>query len=424
MKSGGLHLQLLPWAIIAAVAYLVLYPALVGAIMMRNKEVLKLDQLLFCLGTGDTRATNPTGYQFRKKYRKLYYYFKPGKWYWILLIIGRKFWIAVTALLFQSTPAFQLAVALLVLVGAYALQVQHRPYLSVRERRDILLMHEQKVQEGNEKHLRIQAEISDIAAKKRRGGGRADMESVREQRMNPAAEAATDYNMVEQFFLLCAVLVSLAGIMFESNRVENGSAWLRNGLAWAVLTLILVSIIYFILVFTLEVLSVVAPAVAARCLRRKGKSTLELEAEAAAAAKIGRNSSMTVNPMLSMGVRTGPISTEDMGLAKEALQSAQPPATVGEWQLVQAYTKWLDKDTDRLQKEYADIRRRALLVASAGRRTSKLALGRKRREFGQAMVGTGTGKGASRTPSLAPLRPGTRGAEAPQHPASPMSPGS
>jgi hypothetical protein len=388
MKSGGLHLQLLPWAIIAAFAYLLLYPALVGTILMRNKETLKLDQLLFCLGTGDTRASNPTGYEFRKKFRKLYYYFKPGKWYWILLIVGRKFWIAITALLFQATPAFQLAVALLVLVGAYAMQVQHRPYLSVRERRDILLLHDQKVLEGNEKHLRIQAEMSDIASKRKYTTGKADMDSVRKQHMNPAAEAATDYNTVEQFFLLCAVLVSLSGIMFESNRLEEGSPWLRDTLAWLVLLLIVFSIIYYVFVFTVEILTVIAPNMASRlpCFRAKGKSTVQLEAEAAAAAGAGviPASALTVNPLLES--RSGPLSDEDLAEAERILLAPRPPS-LPQWQLVKAYLKFLGKDTADLQKILADLRRKELL-AKTGAKAKKTSAARTRRQFGQQVAGS------------------------------------
>ena len=53
-----------------------------------------------------------------------YYHFRPDKWYWIECIIARKFLIAFTALMFNKNPAFQLAIALLVMFGAYTLQVR------------------------------------------------------------------------------------------------------------------------------------------------------------------------------------------------------------------------------------------------------------------------------------------------------------
>lgn len=53
----------------------------------------------------------------------MYYHFRPDYWYWIVVILSRKLLIAITALMFAKNPAFQMAVALLVLFICYALQV-------------------------------------------------------------------------------------------------------------------------------------------------------------------------------------------------------------------------------------------------------------------------------------------------------------
>jgi hypothetical protein len=385
LKEGGLHQRLLPYAIISVFVYLLMYPAIIGTIMARNKDVLKLDQLLYCLGTGDTRATNPKGYEFRRKYRKLYYYFKPDKWFWILTIVARKFWIAITALLFQSTPAFQLAVALLVLVLAYALQVQHRPYLSARERREIILLHERRCQDGDEKHMRIQAEILDVSAKMKRtmASNHLDRQRAQMQHMGKSAAVATDYNMVEQTLILCAVFVCLAGIMFESNRVETGSPWLREALAWLVLGLLVFSIIYFVVVFALEVLFVVAPRLVTRCIHRKGKSTLQLEAEAAA---VTGAVTLAVNPMLATSMKATVLTQQNLGLAKETLKSVSPPTSLAEWQVVQAYTKYLNDDTKQLQHQLAAARK-SVLTASAHREVRKSIHARSKRQFRPSLAG-------------------------------------
>ena len=60
-------------------------------------------------GTGETRLTNPHCYDFRKRYSKLYYQFKPDQYYWILVVISRKFLIAVTSLLFRKNTSFQVS---------------------------------------------------------------------------------------------------------------------------------------------------------------------------------------------------------------------------------------------------------------------------------------------------------------------------
>ncbi len=71
-----------------------------------------IDGLPLRAGTGETRMSNPHCYDFRKKYNKLYYQFKPDYYFWILVVIGRKFAIAVTSLLFRKNSTFQVFIAL------------------------------------------------------------------------------------------------------------------------------------------------------------------------------------------------------------------------------------------------------------------------------------------------------------------------
>ena len=74
-----------------------------------------------------------------------YYHFKPGKIYWIVYIILRKFAIAFIGLMFRANPGFQLALCLLVLFTCYILQVKNRPYMSNSERDEVVREHEAKV---------------------------------------------------------------------------------------------------------------------------------------------------------------------------------------------------------------------------------------------------------------------------------------
>jgi hypothetical protein len=57
---------------------------------------------------------------------RLYYHFKPQYWYWIIIVLARKFMIALTALMFNKNPVFQMSIALLTLFVCYALQVSGR----------------------------------------------------------------------------------------------------------------------------------------------------------------------------------------------------------------------------------------------------------------------------------------------------------
>jgi len=117
-------------------------------------------------GEGEKRSS-PT-YQFRKKYHKMYYHFRPGKWYWIMVIIGRKGLLAVTALMFRSTPSFQLAMALLVMFVAYALQVRHTPYMNPHDRKKVMAKFHRKVNERKVLYTKIGSTIRQMLEDERR----------------------------------------------------------------------------------------------------------------------------------------------------------------------------------------------------------------------------------------------------------------
>ena len=63
--------------------------------------------MLVAKETGDTRASNPHCYDFRKMYQKLYYQFKPDCYFWILIVILRKFGLSFTGLMFRKNAGFQ-----------------------------------------------------------------------------------------------------------------------------------------------------------------------------------------------------------------------------------------------------------------------------------------------------------------------------
>lgn len=80
-EPGGVHATLLPWAILAFIGYSLGYPAYVAWVLVSNRMKVMEDQLLRAHGLGDQRADNPHCYSFRKRYKKLYQYFRPDKWY-------------------------------------------------------------------------------------------------------------------------------------------------------------------------------------------------------------------------------------------------------------------------------------------------------------------------------------------------------
>src|SRR5262249_48231228 len=91
------------------------------------------DQYLRVYGLGDRSETNPRAYDVRKRYQLMYMNFKPEFFFWLIVILLRKFGVAFAALMFRGNATFQLAVILVVIFTSFTLQVRYRPFLSAGE---------------------------------------------------------------------------------------------------------------------------------------------------------------------------------------------------------------------------------------------------------------------------------------------------
>jgi hypothetical protein len=111
-----------------------------------RKDLLKEDQLLRAMELGDSLGGNPRAYHIRVRYHKMYYYYKPGKTYWMLVILARKVGIAFCALIFRTNPGFMLASVVLILFIAFSLQTRHSPYMSASQRQIVLAEHSIKAE--------------------------------------------------------------------------------------------------------------------------------------------------------------------------------------------------------------------------------------------------------------------------------------
>lgn len=244
---GGMHQTLLPFAILAFCTYTVGYPVLVALILFRNKERVKEDQLLRARATGETRDTNPNCHDFRKRYSRLYFHFKPHHYYWILIILIRKFLVATSSLMFRKTPVFLLAFILLILFVAYALQVRHQPYMSMSERAGVIAKFEAE-SAGHD----VSTYKSKARAQRRRGREKIRFgEKITRQRAENTAEYFWNYNTVEAVLLFCAFLIVLMGLMFNSQGVAVGSAGETSVISFT-LTVIGFSVLYFFIVLFSE----------------------------------------------------------------------------------------------------------------------------------------------------------------------------
>jgi hypothetical protein len=282
---GHVQARLVAPAAIAALIYGLGFPLGVLSIIRKNKTKIKLDQILRALGTGDDERSNPEAIHTRRRYRMMYYHFKPGKIYWIVYILARKLGIATAGLLFRANPGFQMACILLVMFVSYVWQVKHQPYMSTAGRKEVVAEHRAKAASGNALHSRIAKWVEHTDAQQ---NGRERLRSVgsfmprstqnldkisklsaasmvksdsktggkKKKRKQAARKYFWDFNTVEQVLISCAIFICLAGVMFESDRfsgVGDAYSWQRDLLTYLTIACVLFSVIYYGAVMTSEV---------------------------------------------------------------------------------------------------------------------------------------------------------------------------
>ena len=81
-------------------------PALFVAILWQHRRAMFVDQLLRMRNEGETAMTNPH-IVVRRRYRKLYEDYTPGRRYWKLVLIARKMLLASVGILLAAQPALQ-----------------------------------------------------------------------------------------------------------------------------------------------------------------------------------------------------------------------------------------------------------------------------------------------------------------------------
>ena len=205
----------------------------------------------------------------------MYMNFKPKYFYWMLVILARKFGVVFSALMFRGNPAFQLAVILIVIFTSFTLQVSVRPYMSpgefpvvVKELNDnSKLADEDPERYGKDREMyrkvgecmRIQAEMARKERMHRHKMGAGFWDASKDQARAHDARSATekyffDVNAVEATLLGCCIIISLSGIMFQSGEyvTRPDLAWQGNFIIALCFVVIFGSIVYYLLVFVNE----------------------------------------------------------------------------------------------------------------------------------------------------------------------------
>lgn len=256
-KPGGLQVSLIPASVLGLLGYTVGFPAILTWILYKWREVIMLDQLLRAGGQGENRIENPIGYEIRKAYGRMYYQYKPDFFYWCLCILLRKFFIALTTVMFTTNPSFQMAACLLILFLAYAAQVRFNPFMSYSEYADVIKSHLDAAA-WSPIHARLKATLNEV-----------QLQGTRKYHRNIMSVTGTidkvalfqamgswlfNYNTVEATMLFCGVLISLMGIMYQSNLIVAGfDTSGRDAITGILLTVIILSILYLASVFGVEI---------------------------------------------------------------------------------------------------------------------------------------------------------------------------
>jgi hypothetical protein len=302
--KSAVHLLLVPFGIVALAVYVIGFPLFAYLFTNRFKLMIRADQILRAKGVNPLSEHMPEHLaRFRRRWHRLYYMFKPGTATkpWIVVLILRKAAIAASALTFRATPSYLLAMVLLVLFVSYVIHVRSQPYMAPRDFEPVVQSHSDHVLANiriakdkskpvdwdKDAHMKIERIFADhrehlrsITKKNMVTSKTWSQQEGEYQRTRSVQKALLkggliavfliDYNAVESVLLACGILVNLSGLMFLSERFSSPQllAYYKgeyDGLAWAVVALVVLSVLYFFTVFLVELLIMMNPKAAGRC---------------------------------------------------------------------------------------------------------------------------------------------------------------
>ena len=294
-KPGGLQVKMVPSSIAVLLFYCFAFPSIIFYIFRKYRKTILDDQLLRAYGRGDTRETNKN-FRFRRAFSRLYYMYKPNFFWWIQILLARKFLIVYIGTIWKYNPTFQLSVMLLVMFTAFVLQVRYDPFMSTIERAEIVKEGVQREIHAEIKKMK-QAELisrlsqtdssaipkglsaSEMKKEKKRIQEKEEkrikelskkllkhqhhitqLEDQRDAQVKIIKDNHSlvfNYNFNEQVFLAISVLVNLSGVMFSSQMLNQPSSrGLKTFVTYATGALVISSIIYLIIIVIHELRSV------------------------------------------------------------------------------------------------------------------------------------------------------------------------
>ena len=460
----GLQQQLAPFAYMGFIFYSLGFPLFVWYITWYYRIQIKLDQLLRAHDLGDTRETSATGvrftprrcrsrlrdtYDIRKKYHKLYYHFKPGKVYWMLVLLIRKLLICVIALIFRANVAFLLSCVLMVLFASYVLQIKHKPYMSTVEREEVKLTHRMKAQQAEELlslastvgiHIPTDAMLHHELAKSIKRLKEAIALSKQRERkqsirnLESAAKITArnaklkkderlkdyyfDYNTVEQVLIMCSIVLSLVAIMFESSqfyvtdRTSGISKLSTDPETMAYYNIILVmasivlfgSLLYYLTVLVAEVIGHVPQFVRVLCAGKKSHAQKHLATVGANGGVGDQNidDDIEMSEMGNRAFRNPMVELEEAKLEIKVNKLRQ--------QQLEAENKESNDNQQRLLNQMKKLKQQNLKASSKTKRsTPRRAARNMRREMAPRVVHVNLSSGQQGGTTTRTLSPGQQG---------------
>jgi uncharacterized membrane protein YgcG len=190
---------------------------------------------------------------------KLYYPYRPTKYWWALIIIWKKFFVVLFGIMFRDFPTFQMAITLFVVFLAFSAHVDNDPFMGMIEKAEIIRSEaEETILREIKKLERAQLLV--------RINGKAYYQLMHSMRVQIDEQEAImakhhnspfNYNTIESVFLMTSCVVVLAGIMFDSDwileRIVVPEYEIRGKvISYLVMFLVIFSVIYYVVVFVHE----------------------------------------------------------------------------------------------------------------------------------------------------------------------------
>ncbi|GMI00407.1 hypothetical protein TrST_g13361 [Triparma strigata] len=246
-EDGSMQQKLEPWAYVTFALYTLGFPVFCGVLLYVNRMTCFLDQVMKAAKKNDEELKACGTYKFRKMWHRLYHYYKPQYFYWILLVLFRKFMIALTSLVFRGNTLFMLSMTLLVIIVSYALQIKYSPYMSTAEYAEIVDKNSAMMDSVTSEKL-MQLKVLQQQSNRSKAA-KLGRESLINLKPDIQLSFLHNYNTVESSLLFSAVLVNLSGIMFESNQLTGVY---KKSLTYFIISLVSGSLFYFMWVLMTE----------------------------------------------------------------------------------------------------------------------------------------------------------------------------